>query len=63
MYLLDTNHCSRIIFGDRHLCQRVKDKGETLISTNIIVRGELIFRTEKSQKKANNLAKVKAFFS
>jgi tRNA(fMet)-specific endonuclease VapC len=61
MYLLDTNHCSRIIFGDEHLCNKIKQIDENLISTNIIVKGELIFMAEKSDNKVNNLTKVTAF--
>lgn len=61
MYLLDTNHCSRIIFGDVHLCQRISQVGESLISTNIIVAGELMFMAYKSDFQSANLDKVISF--
>lgn len=63
MYLLDTNHCSRIIFGDETLCQKISQIGESLISTNIIVSGELVFMAQKSNFKAQNLAKVRSFLA
>lgn len=61
MYLLDTNHCSRIIFGDAIITEKVKKIEQNLIAINVIVAGELIFMAQKSEYKNNNLAKVTAF--
>ena len=61
IYLLDTNHCSRIIFGNRSLIQQLQAHREDSIATIVIVRGELLFMVQKSQQKAKNLNAVGAF--
>ncbi len=61
MYLLDTNHCSRIIAGDLNIMQQLKLHQSDGIATSAIVRGELLFMVQKSQQQAENLQAVKAF--
>ncbi len=61
MYLLDTNHCSRLIFGEPIICQKVEEIGESLMATNLVVAGELIFMAQKSAYKTENLDKVNSF--
>ena len=61
MYLLDTNHCSRIIAGDYTLAQRLQAHLGDGIATSVIVRGELRFMVQKSQQQAENLQVVNAF--
>ena len=61
MYLLDTNHCSRIIAGDHTLAQRLQAHLDDGIATSVIVRGELRFMVQKSQQQAKNLQVVNAF--
>ena len=39
MYLLDTNHCSRIIAGDRKLAQQLQLHRGDGVATSVIVRG------------------------
>ena len=63
MYLLDTNHCSRLIFGESALSQKVERIGESLMATNLIVAGELIFMAQKSEYKTENLVKVNSFLA
>ncbi|MDJ0600170.1 MAG: PIN domain-containing protein [Crocosphaera sp.] len=63
MYLLDTNHYSRIIFRDENLCKKVSQIGESFIFTNVIVGSELIFIAQKSNYPDENLAKVTAFLN
>jgi tRNA(fMet)-specific endonuclease VapC len=61
MYLLDTNHCSRIIFGEPNLIQQLQVHSETGVATSVIVRGELLYMAAKSEQTAANLQQVKAF--
>lgn len=61
MYLLDTNHCSRIIAGDLNIMQQLQLHRGDGIATSAIVRGELLFMVQKSQQQAENLKAVEAF--
>ncbi len=61
MYLLDTNHCSRIISGDRTLIQQLQSRLTEGVATSVIVQGELRFMVQKSQRRAENLQTVDAF--
>lgn len=61
MYLLDTNHCSRIIFGEPNLIQQLQLHNEAGVSTSVIVRGELLYMAAKSEQTAANSQAVKAF--
>ena len=60
MYLLDTNHCSRIIAGDRTLIQQLQIHQGDGVATSVIVRGELLFMVQKSQRQAENRQAVDA---
>jgi tRNA(fMet)-specific endonuclease VapC len=61
MYLLDTNHCSRIIFGDSAVIDRAAQVGENNLFTCTIVQGELFYMVEKSQRRSENLATLEGF--
>jgi tRNA(fMet)-specific endonuclease VapC len=61
MYLLDTNHCSRIIFGDPDLQQRLQSHLNDGAATSVIVQGELLYMVEKSNQQTENLKAVRAF--
>ncbi|MDB9528573.1 type II toxin-antitoxin system VapC family toxin [Oscillatoria sp. CS-180] len=63
VYLLDTNHCSRIINGDTTLIDRLQQNANVGVSTSVIVRGELIFMAQNSQQRASNLQRVQAFLT
>lgn len=61
MYLLDTNHCSRIISGDLNILAKLQENSEQDIGISVITRGELLFMVEKSERQAENLEKVTQF--
>jgi tRNA(fMet)-specific endonuclease VapC len=61
MYLLDTNHCSRIIFGEPKLIQQIQAHSDAGVATSAIVRGELLYMTAKSAQISSNLQQVNAF--
>jgi len=61
IYLLDTNHCSRIISGDAHIIKELASHQNHQIATSVIVQGELRFMVEKSERQAENLNAVNSF--
>ncbi|PSB02785.1 type II toxin-antitoxin system VapC family toxin [Merismopedia glauca] len=61
MYLLDTNHCSRIILGDPNIIRHVAMVNESQIVTCVIVQGELTFMMENSKMKESNLSRLSEF--
>lgn len=63
MYLLDTNHCSRIIFGETNLIQQLEVHSEAGVATSVIVRGELLYMAAKSQQTDANIQQVQAFLN
>ena len=60
MYLLDTNHCSRLIDRDPGVLQRLRELGDARVATCVVVRGELRFMVERSERRRENAAKVEA---
>jgi tRNA(fMet)-specific endonuclease VapC len=63
MYLLDTNHCSRVLENDPMVVERLATLGDATIATCTIVQGELIFMVEFSNQRAINLRRVEALLS
>lgn len=61
MYLLDTNHCSRILNGDKNVLKKLQENETEEVGISVITRGELIFMVEKSEKQVENLEKVAQF--
>lgn len=61
MYLLDTNHCSRIILGEPIVIRRIADIDVSQVATCVIVQGELAYMMEKSQHKQANLERLADF--
>jgi tRNA(fMet)-specific endonuclease VapC len=56
MYLLDTNHCSRIILGDPNVIDRASQVENNRLLICSIVQGELVYMMEKSQQREANRA-------
>ena len=63
IYLIYTNHCSRIIFGETNLIQQLELHSEAGVATSVIVRGELLYMVAKSQQTAANIQQVNAFLN
>ncbi len=61
MYLLDTNHCSQIIFGNSNVITQSQKVGESKIATSAITIGELIYMAENSRYQVANLKLVEDF--
>ncbi|MBW4595407.1 MAG: type II toxin-antitoxin system VapC family toxin [Brasilonema angustatum HA4187-MV1] len=61
MYLLDTNHCSRAIQTDENILRRLAEAENALVTTCVVVQGELIDMAERSQRSSSNLALVRRF--
>ena len=58
LYLLDTNHCSRLIERDPVVRHRLQLLGKVQVATSVVVCGELTFMAENSEQKAANLLRV-----
>jgi tRNA(fMet)-specific endonuclease VapC len=61
MYLLDTNHCSRIIQGNPTVLQAILSRRNAGVALSVIVQGELLFMAENSERRAENLDHVQTF--
>ncbi len=62
-YLLDTNHCSYIINGNPQVTDTLKSCSSVTIGVSIITYAELLYMTEKSALKSQNLGAVQVFLS
>ncbi|MGH2559579.1 MAG: type II toxin-antitoxin system VapC family toxin [Thermomicrobiales bacterium] len=63
MYLLDTNHCSRIIEGDAAVIARFSPHRQVRATTCVIVQAELLFMAYYSRRADVNLLPIRAFLS
>jgi tRNA(fMet)-specific endonuclease VapC len=63
MYLLDTNHCSYIINNTSSVITALRSRSANEIGISIITYGELLYMTEKSERKAQNLVAVENFLA
>ena len=61
MYLLDTNHCSKILSGHSGISRKLKLLGEVRVATCVVVQGELVYMAEKSANPADNRETVAHF--
>ncbi len=61
MFLLDTNHCSRIIQGEQSVLSKLHYYSDVLVATSVIVAGELRFMARKSARKSDNSIIIRNF--
>lgn len=61
MFLLDTNHCSKLIDGDAEAARGFNEKGTVLVATSVIVRVELMFKVSRFARPDENRARIEAF--
>ncbi len=61
VYLLDTNHCSRLIQGNDAVVRQIALRGHELMATCIIVQGELLYMGHNSRDTEGNLARIRDF--
>jgi tRNA(fMet)-specific endonuclease VapC len=61
MYLLDTNHCSALIFNEPNVVNRAKAVGNDNLAISIITEGELLYRVENSERVEENRAVIYEF--
>ena len=63
MYLLDSDHCSRLIEGDADVVGRLDALRDALVGTSLVAHGELLFMARLSRQQAANLARVRTFLA
>ncbi len=62
-YLLDTNHCSKILKRDAAVLEKVRSVDEEQVFTCVIVQGELFYMVSRSAWKGVNRANVLVFMN
>ena len=63
MYLLDTNHCSYLINNNPQVVATAQSHAQDPFGISIISYGELLYMTEKSERREMNLQVVQAFLT
>jgi tRNA(fMet)-specific endonuclease VapC len=63
MYILDTNHCSAILRGKDPVRKKLQETDIELLTTCVIVKGELIYMGEYSERKEENLKNIYNFLN
>ncbi|NEP19661.1 MAG: type II toxin-antitoxin system VapC family toxin [Leptolyngbya sp. SIO4C1] len=63
MYLLDTNHFSRLILGDPKIRQKIADIGEQNVAISIITQGEVLYMAYNSERHQQNLTLVQTYLA
>ena len=61
MYLLDTNHCSRILNGDPDPIPCMENLRGELVATSVIVHSELVFMARRSDQRSSNYSNIFRF--
>jgi len=60
-YLLDTTHCIDLLNAKPYMARKVDELGDSVLSTCIIVQGELIYGALISERVAENLDDIAEF--
>jgi len=60
-YLLDTTHCIDLLNAKPYMVQRIDELGDFVLSTCIIVQGELIYGALISERVSENLDDIAEF--
>lgn len=63
MYLLDTNHFSRLIQGDQVIRRKIAEVGEQNVAVSIITAGEIYYMAYNSERQQENLRRVKLYLA
>ena len=63
MYLLDTNHFSRLILGDAMVRQQIASMGELNVAISIITQGEVLYMAYNSERRQRNLTLFQAYLA
>jgi tRNA(fMet)-specific endonuclease VapC len=61
VYLLDTNHCSHFLTGKRWVREHILEFDQTDVSTSVVVRGELLYMAQRSERPLDTLGVIMAF--
>jgi len=63
MYLLDTNHFSRLIQGDLTIRRKIAEVGEQNVAVSIITVGEIYYMAYHSERQQENLRRARAYLA
>lgn len=63
MYLLDTNHFSRLILGEAKIRQKIAGTGEQNVAISLITQGEVLYMAYNSERQERNLALVQSYLA
>jgi tRNA(fMet)-specific endonuclease VapC len=62
VFLLDTNHSSKLLDGHPDLIRRLQFLKDAYVCTCVIVQGELRFMAERSEQREINIVRLRTFF-
>lgn len=63
MYLLDTNHFSRLILGNEVIRKAIARIGEQAIAISVITQGEVLYMAYNSERQQQNLTLVQSYLA
>ena len=63
MYLLDTNHFSRLMLGDATIRQQIASVGEPNVAISIITQGEVLYMAYNSERRQRNLTLFQTYLA